>query len=113
MTGCAIILGTDRSPHSTYVQLVGDARSISANLLCEAMEESGTLRPMLLKYAQAFAVQASHTAVANARARLHERLARWILMSHDRVAGNTIALTHEFLATMLAVRRAGVTEAVN
>ena len=49
---------------------------------------------------------------ARPRGKIDERLARWILMTHDRVPGNTIDLTHEFLATMLAVRRAGVTEAL-
>jgi CRP-like cAMP-binding protein len=50
--------------------------------------------------------------IANARATLIERLARWLLMAHDRVAGNVLNLTHEFLSLMMAVRRAGVTEAL-
>jgi CRP-like cAMP-binding protein len=57
-------------------------------------------------------VQTAHTAIANAQARLDERLARWLLMAHDRVSGNDVALTHEFLSLMLGVRRAGVTEAI-
>jgi CRP-like cAMP-binding protein len=66
-----------------------------------------------LKHVQAFSVQTAHTAVANARAKLDVWLARWLLMSHDRVQGNELALTHEFLTTMLACRRAGVTEALH
>jgi len=77
------------------------------------MEQRPAIRSLLLKYVQAFMTQAAHTAVANARARIHERLARWILMSHDRVQGNTMTLTHEFLALMLAVRRPGVTQSIN
>ena len=57
-------------------------------------------------------VQTSHTAIANAQATLDQRLARWILMAHDRIEGNTLPLTHEFLSLMLAVRRAGVTGAL-
>ena len=57
-------------------------------------------------------VQTAHTAIANARAHIDERLARWILMAHDRTRDNTLPLTHEFLALMLGVRRAGVTEAL-
>ena len=59
---------------------------------------------------QAFLVQTSHTAICNARSRLDARLARWILMAHDRTSGAIVPLTHEFLALMLGVRRAGVTE---
>ena len=58
-------------------------------------------------------VQTAHTAIANARAKIDERLARWILMAHDRIRANVLPLTHEFLALMLGVRRAGVTEALH
>ena len=57
-------------------------------------------------------VQTTHTAVANARAHVDQRLARWILMAHDRINDDTLPLKHEFLALMLAVRRPSVTEAV-
>ena len=67
---------------------------------------------MLLKYVQVFMVQTAHTAIANARAHIDRRLARWILMAHDRTGNNTLPLTHEFLALMLGVRRPGVTEAM-
>ena len=67
---------------------------------------------MLLKYVQAFMVQTAQTAIANARAHINRRLARWILMAHDRVGGETLPLTHEFLALMLGVRRPGVTVAL-
>jgi CRP-like cAMP-binding protein len=113
MTGCAIALGNDRSPHSTYIQMAGQGRRISANELRKAMQKSPTMRSVFLKYVQAFSVQASHTAVANGRAKLTMRLARWLLMTHDRVQGNVMELTHEFLGIMLAVRRAGVTEAIH
>jgi len=56
--------------------------------------------------------QMSHTALANGRAKVEERLARWLLMAHDRIDGKDLALTHEFLALMLGVRRAGVTTAL-
>ena len=58
-------------------------------------------------------MQPAQTAIANARARIDERLARWILMADDRIRNKTLPLTHEFLALMLAVRRAGVTEALH
>ena len=67
----------------------------------------------MLKFVQAFMLQTSHTAICNARSRLDARLSRWILMAHDRTNGAIVPLTHEFLALMLGVRRAGVTEALN
>jgi CRP-like cAMP-binding protein len=70
------------------------------------------MQKTLLKFVQAFLVQTSHTAIANAHARLDERLARWILMAHDRVGRPSIPLTREFLALMLGVRRAGVTQSL-
>jgi CRP-like cAMP-binding protein len=112
MTGTAVVLGGNQSPHETYVQVAGNGRRIAAAELCRAMKASESLHGLLLKYVQAFMVQTAHTAIANARAKLDERLSRWILMAHDRIAGDTLALTHEFLALMLGVRRAGVTEAL-
>jgi CRP-like cAMP-binding protein len=110
MSGTSILLGSGSSPHSTYLQVAGDGQHISSAALRGAMEASKTLRPLLLKYVQVFMVQTAHTAIANARARLNQRLARWVLMADDRVSGCALPLTHEFLALMLGVRRAGVTE---
>jgi CRP-like cAMP-binding protein len=113
MTGLAIVLGNHRSPHSTYVQASGQAQRISASDLRQALEASATLRVFLLKFVPAFMVQTAHTAIANARAKLDQRLARWILMAHDRIGQATLPLTHEFLSLMLGVRRTGVTEALH
>ena len=113
MSGVAVILGSERCVNATYVQVAGDGRQISSLHLRAAMDESRSLHGLFLKYVQAFMVQTAHTAIANARAKLPERLARWLLMAHDRVSGDRLPLTHEFLSLMLAVRRAGVTEAVH
>ena len=113
MTGLPLLLGDNRSPNATFVQAVGHAHRISAVALRKAMESSRTLQPLLLRFAQTFMVQASQTAVANGRSNLDERLARWILMAQDRLAGDHLPLTHAFLAIMLGVRRAGVTDTLN
>ncbi len=113
MTGTAVVLANDRSPHETYIQVAGGGQRLASSELRKAIKASDSLHRLLLKYVQAFMVQTAHTAVANARAKLDERLSRWILMAHDRIAGNRLALTHEFLALMLGVRRAGVTEALH
>jgi CRP-like cAMP-binding protein len=112
MSGTAVVLGGDRSPHSTYIQVTGEAQRLPVNELRRAMDASGSVRTLLLKYVQVFMVQTAHTAIANARAHIDQRLSRWILMAHDRTRDNTLPLTHEFLALMLAVRRPGVTEAL-
>jgi CRP-like cAMP-binding protein len=112
MTGTAVVLGGDQSPHSTYIQVAGEAQWIKADQLRKAMRASDSLRALLMKYVQTFMVQTTHTAIANARAHIDRRLARWILMAHDRTGDKTLPLTHEFLALMLGVRRPGVTEAL-
>ena len=112
MSGTAVVLGDEQSPHSTYIQSAGSAQQMVARDLRQAMAKSDSLRDLLLKYVQVFMVQTAHTAVANARAKIDQRLARWILMAHDRTHQDALMLTHEFLALMLGVRRAGVTEAL-
>ena len=110
MSGTAVVLGGDQSPHSTYIQVAGEAQWIKADQLRKAMKASNSLHALLLKYVQVFMVQTTHTAIANARAQINRRLARWILMAQDRTATKILPLTHEFLALMLGVRRPGVTE---
>ena len=61
---------------------------------------------------QAFGVQTTHTAIFNVQSRLDVRLARWLLMAHDRIGEDTLSLTHEFLSLMLGARRPGVTDAL-
>lgn len=113
MTGVPVVLGNERSPHATYIQVAGRDMRISAGDLRNAMSMSGSLRALLLRYVQTFLVQTAHTAIANARANLPQRLARWLLMAHDRVSHDKLPLTHEFLSLMMGVRRAGVTEALH
>jgi CRP-like cAMP-binding protein len=113
MTGLPVILGDHQTPNTTYMQVAGQGVRISADALRTAVDQNAGLQKTFLKFVQTFLVQTSHTAIANAHARLDERLARWILMAHDRCAEPIIPLTHEFLSLMLAVRRAGVTEALH
>jgi CRP-like cAMP-binding protein len=109
-TGAAVIMGSDRSPHSTYMQIAGEGHRIAAPKFRRALNRSASMRGIFLKSVQAFNIQTSHTAIANARANLEQRLARWLLMAHDRVDADEMPLTHEFLSLMLAVRRPGVTD---
>lgn len=109
MTGLPLVLGDDRASNETLIQAAGTALRISMGDLRRAMTASPNLRDTLARYVNAFMTQASQTALANGQAKLEERLARWILMSHDRFAGGDLKITHEFLSIMLGVRRPGVT----
>ncbi len=113
MSGVPLIFGDDRAQHSAYMQIGGNGRRMLAAAFLEAMKQSVTLRALMMKSAQAFMIQTAHTALANGRAKLEERLARWLLMAHDRLDSDAVPLTHEFLAVMLGVRRAGVTVALH
>lgn len=112
MTGIPVVLGNDRWVNDTYVQVEGHGLRIEAADLRQALAKSTTLRAVLLAFTQAFVVQTAQTALANARGNVEMRLARWLLMAHDRISGDELSLTHEFLALMLGVRRAGVTTTV-
>ena len=113
MTAQSVVMGTDRSPNSTYVQLAGSGQCIKVDVFRKAIDSSRTLHSFLLVVVQAFMMQASSPALANGRSTIEARLARWLLMAHDRVMGDAMLITHEFLSVMLGVRRAGVTTALN
>jgi CRP-like cAMP-binding protein len=113
LTGLPIVLGNDRSPNETFVQVEGDAHRISADKLRRAILKSRSLENALLNFAHDFLNQTSRTALSNGTATLEERLARWLLMANDRLRGDEVPLTHEFLSLMLGVRRAGVTIALH
>jgi CRP-like cAMP-binding protein len=109
MVGLPLVLGVDRATVGAMVQMEGTALRISPAALRQAFNGSEALRTRLLRYMQALHVQVSQTAVCNGRHTLEERLARWLLMEHDRAEGDQFAMTHEFMAMMLGVRRSGVT----
>ena len=112
MTGTPVLLGTDRTPHECFIQTPGASLRIRADGLRRAMATSASLHQHLLRFVQALTVQIGQTALSNGSHRIEERLARWLLMCHDRLDGDELSTTHEFLSLMLGVRRAGVTVAL-
>ena len=112
-TGIDIVLGNDRSPNDFLVQSAGSALRISASSLRTIVRNRRPLAGTLLSYVHAFMVQGSQTALANGRGRLDERLARWLLMWHDRIGNHEFETTHELLSLLLGVRRQGVTVALH
>jgi CRP-like cAMP-binding protein len=113
LAGTPVLLGVDSTPHETFMQIAGSGLRIKTENLRHALQQSLSLHSLLLRYVQTFTIQTSHTALSNGSHKIEERLARWLLMCHDRVDGNDLPLTHEFIALMLGVRRASVTEALN
>ena len=111
-TGIPIILGANRSEHETFMQAAGEGHCVRTSSLREAIDKSPALHRVLLRAVNGFLNQATRTAVANGRAKIDERLARWLLMADDRLDEDEMPITHEFLAMMLAVRRPGVTTAI-
>ena len=106
-----VMLAANQSPYLHFVQMPGEGLRISRTDLLAAVDRSPVLRSLLLRSIQALLVQTAETAFANAVYTIEVRLARWLLMCHDRVEGDELVLTHDLLAQMLGVRRPGVSVA--
>src|SRR5215218_4354271 len=107
MVGVPVALGVRTTPLQFFVQLAGDGLRMNSHQLEEVIDERPSLHRVLLRYAQVMSVQTSGTAFANAEHTVETRLARWLLMCHDRVDGDEIAITHEFMAMMLGCGEPG------
>ena len=101
------------SVHRAFVQIPGRAHRLRATALREMAEALPTLRDRCLRYVQVMLMQNSQIAACNARHELPGRLARWLLMSRDRIDGDDLPMTQEFLSFMLGVRRAGISVVAN
>ena len=109
----SIILGSDTVPFKIQVQIAGAAHRVPAADLVQAMDGSATLFQTLLRFTHVYGVQAGFSTLSNAVHQVDERLARWLLMCHDRVSTDDLQLTHEFMSIMLSVRRPSVTNAIH
>jgi CRP-like cAMP-binding protein len=112
LVGVSVLLGTMTAMHRTVVQIPGQALRISASDLQAVMTEHPAIKDHMLRYVQLLMSQKGHVSLCNAKHEIDQRLARWLLLAHDRVDGAELPVTHELLATMLGVRRPGVTEAL-
>jgi CRP-like cAMP-binding protein len=114
MSGATLLLAGDRSPHETHILVApAQARRITADRFTATVEVSATLRRWMLRYVQTLVTQVAQCAVANARHQIEARLARWLLMCHDRADGDEIAVTHELMSMTIAAQRSGVTLALH
>ena len=109
MASTVPFMGGGTSPYEAMVQISNGALRMKASTLKEEFHRGGPLQDLLLRYAQAFSIQVSQTAACNRLHSMEERLARWLLMTHDRARLDQLELTQEFLSMMLGVERSGVT----
>lgn len=109
--GLPVLLGDDRAPSSMYVKVPGRGLRMRAKIFREQLEESRPMRTAMLHYTHVFFNQVIQTAACAHFHSLEQRCCRWLLMTRDRMPSDTFLLTHEFLAMMLGVRRAGVSVA--
>jgi CRP-like cAMP-binding protein len=108
MVGLPVILGTDSSTTGTVAQIPGTGWRIRAAMAKQVFDTSPALHSLLLRYAQAYHSQVAQTAACNGRHTLEKRLARWLLMAHDRADSDEFPMTQEFIAQMLGVVRVSV-----
>lgn len=113
MVGAPLALGIALSPVRALVQGGGAALRMSAGRFASALRHSPPLQDRVHGYVHALMSQISRTAACNRFHVVEARLARWLLMTRDRVGSGEFRMTHEFLAAMLGVRRVGVTEAAS
>jgi len=109
--GLPLVVGLKTSATRAMVQITGSAFRVSAAGMMQALSKCPELTRRLNRYSQELAMQATQVAACNRLHGVEERLARWLLMSQDRVSGEVVPLTQEFLAHMLGTRRASVTVA--
>ncbi len=108
-----LLAGDPASSLQAVVQVPGTAYCIRADILNASLEHAPALRRAMRQALETLVAQLAQIAACNSRHALPERLARWLLMAHDRVDGDELPLTQDLLAVMLAVRRPGVTIAVS
>jgi CRP-like cAMP-binding protein len=109
IVGIPGLLGTKSMPARIFMQIPGAGYRIKAARLQEEFEKSGTLRKLISRYFQANLVATAQTAACNRLHDIAERLARWLLICHDRMESDTFSITHEFLGHMLGTPRSTVT----
>ena len=108
-TGTAAIVGLSRGPLRAVVQVTGDGFRIKVGALQNTLASAPQLQSMLNRYAVVRSMQVAQTAACNRLHDIKQRLARWLLMTQDRVDSGALPITHDFLATMLGTDRPSVT----
>ena len=109
--GLAVFMGVSNSHNRAVVQGVGSAMKMKATAFRKQCNDGGVLPRLLRRYSHSLITQITQSAVCNQFHSVDERLARWLLMTHDRMGDDEFQLTQDFLSNMLGVRREGVSRA--
>ena len=111
MLGISLFMGGETTPSWTTVQTAGYGYRLKAALLLQEFNHAGPVQRLLLRYTQALIMQISQTAVCNRHHTIEQQLCRWLLLTLDRLNSQELTMTQELIASMLGVRREGITEA--
>jgi CRP-like cAMP-binding protein len=110
VVGIALFMGGDTTPSSAVVQTAGHGYRLERGKLMEEFNRGGLMLRLLLRYTQALITQMNQTAACNRHHSLEQQLCRWLLLTLDRLPSNELVMTQELVASMLGVRREGITE---
>jgi len=111
IVGVSLFMGGNTTSSSAVVQTGGFAYRLDRRLLKQEFDRSETLQKLLLRYTQALMTQMTQTSVCNRHHSIEQQLCRWLLLTLDRLSTNDLIMTQELVASMLGVRREGITEA--
>ncbi len=111
VVGVSLFMGGGTTPSSAVVQTAGYAYQLRSGLLKQEFDRAGVMQRLLLRYTQALMTQTSQTAACNRHHSVEQQLSRWLLLTLDRVSSRELIMTQELVASMLGVRREGITEA--
>ncbi|MDQ3185020.1 MAG: Crp/Fnr family transcriptional regulator [Pseudomonadota bacterium] len=111
MLGISLFMGGDTTLSRATVQTAGYGYRLKAPLMLQEFSQAGPIQRLLLRYTQALIMQISQTAVCNRHHTIEQQLCRWLLLTLDRLNSQELTMTQELIASMLGVRREGITEA--
>jgi CRP-like cAMP-binding protein len=111
VVGISLFMGGNTTPSSAVVQTAGHAYRLESRLLKDEFTRAGFMQHLLLRYTQALITQVTQTAVCNRHHSVEQQLCRWLLLTLDRLPSSELLMTQELVASMLGVRREGITDA--
>jgi CRP-like cAMP-binding protein len=111
VVGISLFLGGNTTPSSAVVQTAGHGYRLASRMLKEEFNRAGPMRSLMLRYTQALLTQMMQTAACNRHHSVEQQLCRWLLLTIDRIPSGQLTMTQELVASMLGVRREGITQA--